>query len=219
LYFRILFALIAALAPAAAQQGIADAFIAKIPGANLPSSVTLSVASVNGVPGQTVSIPIVLSFSAIAPGSFQVDLSFDATQLTFVSATGFSSTPLPSTGALRLSTPANNPSGLSAGVAGRISFALSQSFSAAGTTVGLANCISADPAGNPLSTGCLAGTIRLFNCAVTGDSSVSVPDVPAMINQALGIAPPADDMNQDGAINVIDIQKVLSAALGQACIY
>lgn len=216
--FRILFAILSAFTRAAAQQSTADAFIVKIPGSNLPSSVILSVTSVSGAPGQNVSVSIVLSLTAAAPGSFQADLSFDATQLTFVSATGLSSSMVLSTGAVRLSTPANNPNGIAAGVVGSISFALSPAFGAAGTAVGLVNCISSDPAGNPLSTGCLAGAIGLYTCAVTGDGA-SAADVQALINQALGLAPPANDMNRDGAVNVIDIQLVLNAALGQNCIY
>ena len=81
------------------------------------------------------------------------------------------------------------------------------------------NCRSADSAGNPLSTGCIAATVGLLTCTSTGDASASVADVQAMINQALGIATAAYDMNEDGVVNVVDVERVLTAALGGACIF
>jgi len=54
-------------------------------------------------------------------------------------------------------------------------------------------------------------------CAVTGDVTATVSDVQLMINQALGAAHPANDLNQDGIVNVIDVQIVLAAALGLGC--
>jgi hypothetical protein len=54
-------------------------------------------------------------------------------------------------------------------------------------------------------------------CAVTGDRTASVADVQAVVNQALGIDPPAYDINSDGVVNVADIQVVINAALGLGC--
>ncbi|HUB79014.1 MAG TPA: hypothetical protein VMB03_09475 [Bryobacteraceae bacterium] len=54
-------------------------------------------------------------------------------------------------------------------------------------------------------------------CAVTGHATAGVADVQLMINEALGAAYPADDLNHDGIVNVIDIQIVLNAALGNGC--
>ena len=205
---------------AAAQQGTADAFVAKIPGANIPSSVILSVVAANGLTGRTVTVPIALSLGgSTAPGSFQFDLSFDTTKLTFVSASGLSSSIVLATGAVRLSTAGNNPAGIASGVVGSVSFAVSESFGAAATTVNLVNCISADPSGNPLSTGCIAGEVGPSACAVTGDGTAGVTDVQSIINQALGIAPPTNDLNQDGVVNVADIEWVLTAAMGAGCAY
>ena len=54
-------------------------------------------------------------------------------------------------------------------------------------------------------------------CAVTGDITAGVADVQAVVNQALGIDPPAYDLNSDGVVNVADIQVVINAALGLGC--
>jgi uncharacterized repeat protein (TIGR01451 family) len=54
-------------------------------------------------------------------------------------------------------------------------------------------------------------------CTVTQSSSPSVTDVQQLINEALGIAPPANDMNGDTMVNVLDVQIVLNAAMGLGC--
>jgi uncharacterized repeat protein (TIGR01451 family) len=54
-------------------------------------------------------------------------------------------------------------------------------------------------------------------CAVTGDSPVTVADVQLEINEALGANPPANDINQDGVVNAIDIQIVINAVLSLGC--
>jgi hypothetical protein len=84
--------------------------------------------------------------------------------------------------------------------------------------VTLVNCMSAGTSGNALSTGCTAGNVTTFTCDVNGDGSVSVADVQALINEALGLASPVNDMNQDGLVNVTDIQIVINALLGKGCV-
>ena len=54
-------------------------------------------------------------------------------------------------------------------------------------------------------------------CAVTLDSTPSVADVQAIINEALGVTAPANDLNADGTVNVVDLQIVTAAVLGQSC--
>jgi hypothetical protein len=196
---------------ALAQQGTADAIIVKIPSASIPSTVTLSTSGGSALPGQQVTIPIALSLNGTAPASFQLDLSFDPTLLTFVSATGLSAT-VESTGDVRLSTASPNPNGIAAGLVAEVTFTLAASFGASPTAVNLVRCMSADPAGNPLSTGCLAGTVGPLTCA-------TVADVQSIVNQALGVAPPANDMNQDGVVNVIDVQMAIASAMNGACVH
>jgi hypothetical protein len=54
-------------------------------------------------------------------------------------------------------------------------------------------------------------------CAVTLDSIPSVADLQGIINEALGIASPANDLNGDGVVNVVDLEIVTNAVLGGAC--
>ena len=42
-------------------------------------------------------------------------------------------------------------------------------------------------------------------------------DVQQVVNEALGLAA-AHDLSQDAAVNVVDIQLVINAALGHACL-
>ena len=42
-------------------------------------------------------------------------------------------------------------------------------------------------------------------------------DVQRLINQALGALPAANDLNGDGAVNVVDVQIVINAVLGLGC--
>ncbi|MEI9974514.1 MAG: hypothetical protein WDO73_22200 [Ignavibacteriota bacterium] len=63
-----------------------------------------------GFPGQNLTLPLTLSLlDATAPCSFQIDLTFDSTKLSFVSASGMSSTGV-SDGIVRLS--GANPNGV-----------------------------------------------------------------------------------------------------------
>jgi hypothetical protein len=38
-----------------------------------------------------------------------------------------------------------------------------------------------------------------------------------MVNQALGVAYPLDDVNHDGVVNAVDVQLVINAVLGLGC--
>jgi len=214
---------------AAAAQGSADAYVVKVPGANITSTVTLSTWGGNGVAGQAVTIPIALSLAgSTAPASFQIDVSFDPTKLTFVSASagaqltgagnGLTSSAV-SSGDVRLTTTGPNQNALSSGIVAWATFTMASTFGTAVTPVTLVNCMSADPLGNPLSTGCIAGTVGLFTCDVNRDGSVGVADVQTMVNEALGVSPAINDLNQDGMVNVADVQKVIDAAMGRGCVY
>jgi hypothetical protein len=44
-----------------------------------------------------------------------------------------------------------------------------------------------------------------------------VTDVQAIINQALGVTAASNDLNGDGKVNVVDLQIVTNAAMGQSC--
>jgi hypothetical protein len=54
-------------------------------------------------------------------------------------------------------------------------------------------------------------------CNVTGDGNTTVSDVQLEVNEALGSAPPANDLDMDGSVNIVDVQIVLDAVLGSGC--
>jgi len=41
--------------------------------------------------------------------------------------------------------------------------------------------------------------------------------VQLMINEALGVAPAVNDLNHDGVIDVVDVQRVIDAVLLLSC--
>lgn len=219
--------MIGVCAALAHAQGSADAFAVKIPAASMPSTVTLSASGTNGAPGKTVAIPLSLSLAGgTAPSSFQIDLSFDPTKLTFLSASagagltnagmGLESSTVSSSD-VRLSTTGANQNGIATSVVAYATFLVASLPGTAGTAVTLTNCVSAGTSGNPLSTGCTAAAVAIIACNVTGDAVVGVADVQAIINQALGVSPPTYDLNQDGVVNVADVQPVIDAAMGKGC--
>lgn len=54
-------------------------------------------------------------------------------------------------------------------------------------------------------------------CDLDNDGSVNVSDVQLRIKQALGLAFPVDDLNADGVIDVVDVQDNLEGALNMTC--
>lgn len=55
-------------------------------------------------------------------------------------------------------------------------------------------------------------------CSITHGQTFTITDVQAIVNQALGIASAANDINVDGVVNALDIQLAVNAVLGQLCI-
>ena len=58
-----------------------------------------------------------------------------------------------------------------------------------------------------------------FTCAVTGDKVPSAADVQQIIEEALGNAPPRDNLTQDGIVSAADVQKGIDAVTGFGCLY
>jgi len=56
-----------------------------------------------------------------------------------------------------------------------------------------------------------------ISCDVNPDGTVDVGDVQTMVNEALGIARPLNDLNADGVVNVVDVQIDIDAALNLGC--
>jgi len=57
-------------------------------------------------------------------------------------------------------------------------------------------------------------------CAITGDSAVSAADIQAAINMSIGISscPSSVNIAGPGVCNAIVVQRVINAAMGQACL-
>jgi hypothetical protein len=47
----------------------------------------------------------------------------------------------------------------------------------------------------------------------------SITDVQRVINEALGLRPPADDLNLDGVVDIADVESLIATALGLGCLY
>ncbi|HXE62950.1 MAG TPA: FG-GAP-like repeat-containing protein, partial [Bryobacteraceae bacterium] len=190
-----------------------------------PPTVTLAVGDGNGAAGTTVEIPIQLTSTGTpALSTFQMDLSFDQTQLTYQSsrngdaatAAGKTiSTNVQPNGDIRLLAVGLNQNVIANGTVAWVSFTLSSPFSA--TTVTPKACTSADGQAVVLGTACTAGTIRPASCDINSDGNTNVADVQLIINEALGVVPAVHDLNHDGSVNVADVQKVINAALGLGC--
>jgi len=56
------------------------------------------------------------------------------------------------------------------------------------------------------------------SCDLQQTGSVSVADVQALINEALGMRAPVDDLNGDLKVNVVDVEIEINGALGLGCV-
>jgi len=55
-------------------------------------------------------------------------------------------------------------------------------------------------------------------CDLSQNLTTTVTDVQAIMNEVLGVVSPVHDLNGDGAVNVVDIQLVVNAAVGFGCL-
>jgi hypothetical protein len=54
-------------------------------------------------------------------------------------------------------------------------------------------------------------------CDLNADGSINVLDIQRIINEAQGASTPADDLSHDGQVNVVDVQREANAILGKGC--
>jgi hypothetical protein len=54
-------------------------------------------------------------------------------------------------------------------------------------------------------------------CDVGGGATATVSDLQEIINEALGLALPVNDVYHDGVVNAVDVQAVANAVLGLGC--
>jgi hypothetical protein len=95
-------------------------------------------------------------------------------------------------------------------------------FSVAALAVG-EHFLTATYAGDTRSLGSTSNRVTLqvnavpVSCALTQTENANVADVQSIINQALGMAPPANDLNEDLVVNIVDVQVEIDAALNLGC--
>ena len=191
-------------------------------------AATLTVGNHIGTTGQTVEIPIQLTSTGTSgPVGIQLDLSFDATKLTFTSAriggqsTSSGKSLSQSTlgnGNEHLQIPGFNQNTISNGVVAYATFTLGPQFTSGTSLIKPLNCSATDGLGNPLAAPCVAGTIRIVTCDVNADGNTNVVDVQLTIDEALALTPAVHDLNGDGVVTVLDVQIVINAALGLGCV-
>ena len=221
-------AAVLATQPASMAQGSADAFVVKLPGASMASSITLSAADASGGVGQTVEIPVNLTNTGTAsPATFQVDFSFDRQKLSFESiragpqlsmANKSLSSNVLANGDVRVLTTGMNQTVIAGGIVAYASFTLQPVFVGGSSAVTLKNCVGSSALGSALATGCNVATVKAFGCDLNGDGAVNVVDLQLIVNEALGTLPATHDLNGDGKVNVADVQKTVNAALGVGCL-
>jgi uncharacterized repeat protein (TIGR01451 family) len=81
----------------------------------------------------------------------------------------------------------------------------------------LVNQVTVMGGGSVAASGSDSTTIAASPCDVNPAAATNVAALQAIVNQALGVALPANDLNLDGRVNVVDVEFVLNAALGLGC--
>ena len=192
------------------------------------AGVNLKLEGATGRAGGSVDVPLTLTASGTAPSTFQLDVTYDASKLTFKSARkGEQSTAANkevntntlSSNQIRVVGAALNQNPIGNGPVAYLNFTLAGTFSGS-TTLSCSNPQSADSTSRSLTTTCTAGTITSgasCGCDVNGDGNTNVGDVQLIVNQVLGVVSASCDVNGDGGVNVADVQQVVNAVLGLGC--
>ena len=192
------------------------------------AGVNLKLEGATGRAGGSVDVPLTLNASGTPPSTWQVDVTYDASKLTFKSARkgeqctaankDVITSPL-AANQIRVVAAAVNQNPIGNGPVAYLNFALAGTFSGS-TTLTCSSPGSADSTSRSLATTCTAGTVTSAascGCDVNGDGNTNVGDVQLIVNQVLGVVSASCDVNGDGAVNVADVQQVVNAVLGMGC--
>jgi hypothetical protein len=79
--------------------------------------------------------------------------------------------------------------------------------------------LKASFSGDVRSLGSTSNTIAVHvtsPCAITPTDTPST-DLPGILNEALGLAAPANDLSADGTVNLVDVQIIMNAVQGLGC--
>jgi uncharacterized repeat protein (TIGR01451 family) len=89
---------------------------------------------------------------------------------------------------------------------------------ASNAAASVTNQVSVSGGGSATNSTSDPTTIVTFSpCDVNQDRLLNVLDVQQVINEALGLAPAANNLNGDAVVNIVDVQIVVTAALGLGC--
>jgi uncharacterized repeat protein (TIGR01451 family) len=81
----------------------------------------------------------------------------------------------------------------------------------------LTNQVSVSGGGAASAASASDQTAIITKCDVDQAPVITAVEVQSLINQLLGLVKAANDLNGDGVINVVDVQLVVNAALGNGC--
>jgi len=96
-------------------------------------------------------------------------------------------------------------------------FTLTVSLTFTSALIGSDNVVGLAENGGSVTSGFQTlGSWTVGTCA-PNPNGMTVSDVQRIINEALGAVPAVDDMNQDGIVNVVEVQIAVTAALAAAC--
>ncbi len=193
------------------------------------SAVGLTMMSESALAGQNVQIPIQVAASGTAvPSNFQFTLNFDPTKLTFSSAQASTAltgagkilvTQSLGAGTMKFTSTGANQTPLPAGAVGYAIMTLNPQFTSNGTLVSMQSCSATNAQASGLTTNCGTAIVEAGWCDVTGNGTITAADVAQMLAEALGQAPPANNLTQAGVVNVGAIQLVINAIIGLGCPY
>jgi hypothetical protein len=93
------------------------------------------------------------------------------------------------------------------------------SYSSGGTVTATSNTTNfSEYAVANSATGATTGSTSTKSCDLNSDAAVNVVDVQLAVQAALGQTSCTMDLNSDGKCDIVDIQRVVNAALGATCV-
>jgi uncharacterized repeat protein (TIGR01451 family) len=107
----------------------------------------------------------------------------------------------------------------SEGLAGGTSYPPIQVVAAIATSAPaqVSNEIDVTGGGSAGVSATVVSSVSTPGCAIDG-MPANVTGVQILINEALGVTGAIDDLNQDGAVSIVDVQIEINAALGMTCV-
>ena len=201
------------------------ATIARETCSDIKGPVRLNIGDTVAPPNGTALVPVTIILNESEPSAFQFDVTWSSSRLSLEDVTAGTASvdagkdvtfSFLNDSSARIIGAGINQNIINDGIVANLNFKLSPAFIDGSTFINCFNATTSDPEGVFLYTEeGDQGSITIGNSAdVNQDGAVNVVDVQLMINHALGVGSSGSDMNGDGIINVQDVQIVINAALG-----